>query len=71
MKDRRAFVVPANLPLKLYTAAVLAVVDRDSEAVALVAEAEEALQRFSGALTKERINRLNSAVAALAGPSTD
>jgi hypothetical protein len=63
-KDGRDFVIPAQLPLKLYTAAVLAAIDRDPDAVSLAEEAETALQPWIRAeLTRERIRRLKSAVA--------
>ena len=63
--DRRGFVVPANLPLKLYTAAVLAVLDHDPDAVDLVAEAELAMQPWIGGdITRGRLARLKSAISA-------
>jgi hypothetical protein len=64
--DRRGFVVPAKLPLKLYVAAALAVVDQAPEATGLVAEATEALSRFDGDITAGRLARLREAAACLA-----
>jgi hypothetical protein len=64
--DRRGFREPTSLPLKLYIGAVLAVLDRDPEAVALADEAEPALQPWARArLTQSRIQSLRSAVAAM------
>lgn len=61
-KDRRDFVIPANLPLKLYTAAVLAVIDQDSDAVNLVEEADAGLSKFRDRINRERIARLRAAL---------
>jgi YD repeat-containing protein len=57
-KDRRDFVIPANLPLKLFTAATLAVLDRDAGAAALVAEAEQAMAPYKDELSVGRMRRL-------------
>jgi len=59
--DRREFVVPAKLPLKLLTAAALAVADGDEGAEALVEEAAVALARFDGPTTAGRLQRLRAA----------
>ncbi len=64
--DKRGFVVPVSLPLKLYTAAVLAVLDRAPDAADLVTEAEVAWQPWiSGKLTQGRISRLKAAFSAM------
>ncbi len=57
--DRRAFVVPANLPLKLLTAAGLAVVDGDPASWGLLAEAEAASAPITGDVTRRRFARLH------------
>jgi hypothetical protein len=56
--DHRAFVIPSKLPLKLFTAAALAVVDRNAAACDLVGEAEVALAPFTGEITSGRLTRL-------------
>lgn len=61
-KDHRDFVIPMHLPLKLFTAAVLAVLDHDPEAINLAHDAETALSRHHGELTKERLRRLEAAI---------
>jgi hypothetical protein len=58
--DRRGFVVPANLPLKLFTAAALAVVDGDPDAPGLVADTEQAMAPFKGEITRARLSRLKA-----------
>lgn len=58
--DRRDFVIPANLPLKLIHAATLAVLDGAPEAAALVAEA--AGEMSSGELSQARVKRLQVAL---------
>jgi hypothetical protein len=63
--DRRAFVIPAKLPLKLFTAAALAVADRDPSAFDLVREAEVALAPFTGEITSGRLARLSLMAADL------
>ena len=63
--DRRAFVIPSKLPLKLFTAAALAVADRDPTACDLVKEAEAALAPFKGDITSGRLTRLRSMAADL------
>jgi hypothetical protein len=65
-KDRRDFVIPAALPLKLMTAASLACVDHDPEASALATEAEAAMSRFRDELSLARLARLRCAVAKIA-----
>jgi hypothetical protein len=64
-KDHRGFVVPMNLPLKLFTAAVLAVIDRDAEASGLIAEAEQAMAPYKDDLTRAQLDRLKAGVADL------
>lgn len=64
-KDRRDFVVPANLPLKLYTAAVLAVIDQDACARSLAEQAVEELAGYKDDLTEARLARLTEAVRRL------
>jgi hypothetical protein len=66
-KDRRDFVIPANLPLKLFTAATLAVIDADPGARDLVAETEQAMGRFKDDISSARLERLRAASAALCG----
>lgn len=61
--DRRDFTIPAGLPLKLYTAAALAVVDRDPGAAALIAETEQAMSIYRGEPTAGRLRRLREAAA--------
>jgi hypothetical protein len=61
--DRRDFVIPSKLPLKLFTAAALAVIDQDPSAKGLVAEATDALSRYKDKLTSGRLDRLSSALA--------
>lgn len=58
--DHRGFVIPASLPLKLFTAAVLAVIDRDAEASGLIAEAEQALAPYKDDLTRAQLDRLKA-----------
>lgn len=65
--DRRAFVVPAKLPLKLLTAAALAVADRDQHGCALLSEAEAALAPFKGDITRDRLARVRQMAAGLCG----
>lgn len=64
-KDRREFVIPANLPLKLYTAAVLAVIDGAEDADDLVTDAAGELERFDDELSAGRLSRLKHAVDGL------
>jgi hypothetical protein len=64
--DRRGFLVPANLPLKVYTAAALAVVDRSPDASALISEAATELESFNDDLNRGRMNRLREAAQGLA-----
>ncbi len=65
--DRRAFVIPSKLPLKLFTAAALAVADRDPVECALVKEAEAALAPFKGEIASSRLRRLRLMAADLCG----
>ncbi len=67
--DMRHFVIPANLPLKLLTAATLAVIDGDNEARELLPEVETHLEPFQGKLSHDRLNRVRRAVAELCGRS--
>jgi hypothetical protein len=62
LKDRRDFIIPSGLPLKLLTAAALAVADDDWDAEALAAEAEYLFSRYDDPLVVERISRLRSAI---------
>ena len=64
-KDRRDFVIPANLPLKLFTAATLAVIDADPDACELVADAEQAMAHFTDDVSVSRLRRLRDASAKL------
>jgi hypothetical protein len=64
-KDRRGFVVPMNLPLKLFTAAALAVVDRDQRACGLITETVEALAPFKDDFTRARLDRLRAGAVGL------
>jgi hypothetical protein len=64
--DPRGFLIPSGLPLKLFTAAALAVIDRDPAACALIPEAEQALSIYRGdKATAARIRRLNEAATGL------
>lgn len=65
--DRRGFVVPAKLPLKLLTVAALAAVDGDAGTPALLAEAEVALRPLRGGITDERLERLGRLIASRTG----
>ena len=56
----RGFIVPASLPLKLFTAATLAVLDGDVEAKNLIDEATTALNSSRGEITRSRLERLTS-----------
>jgi hypothetical protein len=66
-KDRRDFVIPANLPLNLFIAASLAFLDADPAACDLVVEAEKAMSRYHDELSLARLSRLRSAAANLCG----
>lgn len=66
-KDRRDFVIPANLPLKLYTAATLAVIDGDPEACGLIADAEQSMAPYKGEVSIARLRRLRDGSAVLCG----
>jgi hypothetical protein len=65
-KDPRGFVIPTNLPLKLFTAAALAAVDRDPLALELLPDVEAHLSSFGGPMTS-RLVRLRSAMADISG----
>ena len=65
--DRRAFVIPAALRLKLFTAAGLAVVDRDPAGCALLAEAEAASSPITDEIRRGRFARLHALAADLCG----
>lgn len=56
--DQRDFVIPANLPLKLLTAATLAVLDEDADVCALLPEVEAAMLRYSDEMSSRRLARL-------------
>jgi hypothetical protein len=62
---RRAFIVGSSRALRLYIAAVLGVLDRDSAAIALADEAEDASRPWKDPLNRERARRLKAAVATL------
>lgn len=64
-KDRRDFILPANLPLKLFVAAVLALVDEDPAALGLAQEAERAMGRFTDELSVARLQRLREGCSRL------
>jgi hypothetical protein len=61
--DDRDFLVPAQLPFKLATAAALALAGGDLEGCDLAAEAELALRRFKDKLHREQVNRLRTAAS--------
>lgn len=63
-KDRR-FVIPSSWPLKIFTAAVLAVIDRDPQAHELAGAAETAMAPFAGGITDERLARLKAGLATI------
>ena len=58
--DPRGFVIPAGLPLKLFTAAVLAVIDRDPDACGLITDAEQALAPYRNKITRAQLDRLKA-----------
>lgn len=64
-KDNREFLVPANLPLKLYVAAALAVIDRAADACGLVEEASAELAAFGDAINNARLAALHEAAKGL------
>lgn len=57
-KDRRGFIVPTNLPLKLFTAATLAALDNAPEAAGLEAEARAALADLTDEINTSQLQRL-------------
>lgn len=61
LPDKRV-ISPAHWPLRIYTAAALATVEREPGATELAERAIEALARFRGSLTDERIERLTTAL---------
>jgi hypothetical protein len=65
--DDRDFVIPANLPLKLLTAATLAAIDRDRDVCDLMPEVEAQMKNFHDALSQARLNRLRRAADELCG----
>ena len=65
--DRRDFLVPANLPLKLVTATALALADQDREACELLGEVDREMARFQDNLSVERVERLHRAARAMCG----
>jgi len=66
-KDRRDFLIPMNLPLKLLTITVLAALDRDPLVSELHAATRVALAPFLGKVTDERLGRLDALLASLGG----
>lgn len=56
--DDRDFVIPANLPLKLLTAATLALIDGDDEVCDLLPEVETQMAPFRDKLSHDRVARL-------------
>lgn len=67
--DRRDFLIPASLPLKLLTAATLAVADQDKEACVLIPEVDHELSRFQGPISRQRVVRLHKVAETLCGQS--
>jgi hypothetical protein len=65
--DSRGFIVPAALPLKLFTAAALAVIDRDPAACGLIGDTEQAMAPFKDNITRARLSRLRAGAAGLCG----
>jgi hypothetical protein len=63
--DRRDFLIPANLPLKLVTATALALADRDNQACELLPEVDREMERYHDKLSLERLSRLHQAANAL------
>lgn len=63
--DSRGFLIPSGLPLKLFTAAALAVVDRDPDARELIADTEHAMAPYRDDLTRARLDRLKAGAAGL------
>ncbi|MCE9621222.1 MAG: hypothetical protein K8R99_02635 [Actinomycetia bacterium] len=63
--DRRAFVIPAAFRLKLFTAAGLAIVDRDPVGCELLAEAEAVSAPINDEIRRGRFARLRAAAAGL------
>ena len=61
--DRRDFVIPANLPLKLFKASALAILDRDPAACELVPEVERLMASFDGEPAISRMQRLRATAA--------
>ena len=64
-KDPRGFIFPVNLPVKVYVAAALAVVDRSPEAHALLDEAATEFARFDDEINNGRLARLRVTAAGL------
>jgi hypothetical protein len=65
--DRREFLIPAKLALKLLTAAALALADESPDACQLVADAVHELRSFGGEITAGRLARLRLAASTLCG----
>ena len=65
--DARDFVIPANLPLKLMTAASLALIDRDTAVCDLLPEVESQMEPFQGELSRDRLDRLRLAAEVVCG----
>src|SRR5260370_36188010 len=63
--DRRDFLIPANLPLKLGTATALALADHDKQACDLLPEVDREMARYRDRLSVERVGRLRQAAGAL------
>jgi hypothetical protein len=62
VSDPRGFLIPSGLSLKLFTAAALAVADRDPAACGLIVETEQAMSVYRGdKATAARMRRLNEA----------
>jgi hypothetical protein len=63
--DHREFTVPALLPMKLATAAALALSGNDQDGCALMPEVRSAMKGFRDKQSKERLQRLEQAAAAV------
>ncbi|MDP9886080.1 hypothetical protein J2W21_003605 [Sinomonas atrocyanea] len=64
-KDRRDFVIPANLPLKLFVATALAIIDGDQMACGLLAETEHAMAPYKDEISTGRLERLRKGTQGL------
>ncbi|MDR6623610.1 hypothetical protein [Sinomonas atrocyanea] len=65
LKDRRDFIIPGNLPLKLFTATTLAIIDGDRVACDLLGETEQAMSRYKDEISVGRLNRLREGAKGL------